>query len=400
MPDDAAEDDTPVCEHCDGPEDECNLCDNCGECEDSSCDCCSDCGCMYCECCGTCGYAGDSCECCSECGRESDHYCSDCGDYYCGYTECPCHDGPLLGYGSVPDQVLFRRIMLHGVPFDYSRDTSGSRYPIAPDDAPYLGLEIEAEVPYGEVSEIVDIWQASGLGWSSYDGSLSNGAECKTHPSTYEFLAQSELASVLRNMGERGARAWNYPSTGLHIHVSKLAFASKSHMWKFAHVHSKCFVDELVTMAGREGHTEYCRFPHETDSKAYLIDSRTGDCLYDRHNRVQYVPETPTRIIAGKVYKNNRSVAVNVNEDTIELRYWKGSLHPRQVLGAAAVETALIDYTRGLTVADVNACPDWDHFVTWSTANLPMGQLLHISELAAARGVSFSCKTKTLRKGN
>ena len=360
----------------------CPICDNCSE--SRRCECCHDCGNQYCTCCGTCGRDRDSgdCECCSECGSSENHYCSDCDGYTCN-DSCDCNSGPILSYGHNPDEVEFRS---HNDTIEL-RCYSGD-YPDAPDDMPYLGLEIECEAAHCNAGDVAKMWQDSGLGWSSYDGSLSDGAECKTHPSTYAYLRDSNLASTLTKMGDLGARAWGYSSCGLHIHISRKAFASKSHQWRFAHLHVACLQNELIVLAGRKGVTHYCQFPHETNNETHLMDGR-GNYVRDADNNYVRVKEMPTGVIAGKHAKMGRSVAVNVEEKTLEMRYWKGSLNPKSVLGAAAVEDGLIQYTRNMPFAVIRDNPTWDDFTLWAKDNLDQQQNTHIRDLCQARGVDY-----------
>lgn len=397
-----------TCVTCDQVEEDCDCCGTCLL-SAANCECCERCGGVLwigvdriyratgryvteCDCCGECENTREECTCCSECGGTTDHYCSECDGYTC--YGCECGQSGLLSYGSVPDDIEWR-----------SSNAAiwtpcHRRYPTAPDKEPYLGLEIECEAIKADVSEITAIWTNSGLGWSSHDGSLSQGAECKTHPSTYEWLAQSNLANTLVSMGRVGARAWDHESCGLHIHISKSAFTNRAHQWRFAHLHVACFQHELMRLAARRGITHYCKFPHEASAgRSAMVVPHTHRYEQDRLGDRVYQQETPTKIIAGKQVKFDRSVAVNVNDYTIELRYWKGSLHPRHVLGAAAIEDALYQYSQNMTFDQVKAKPTWATFTLWTCDNLPQTQVDHIEQLCNARSVCFTRPT-TMKVGN
>jgi hypothetical protein len=354
-------DDWAACEHCGACESCHNVCEVCEDCTASpACSCCTDCYQLYCECCGVCGNAPDMCECCRECCGGEDHYCPECDGYTC--SGCYCTSENMLGYGEVPDFVEYRGIdgtilldCYHG-------------YPPAPDCQPYFGMELEVEAVHGDQSTIVDIWNDSGHGWCTYDGSLSRGAECKTHPTVYEKL-RIWLPPVLPKLREAGARAWGYDSCGLHLHLSRASFKSPSHQWRFSYLHVRAFRRELIQLAGRESH--YAQFPGAGRTEARPYDT-----------------ETPMQIVAGKTYKTAREVAVNVNEETIELRFWKGNLNPVYVVGAIALEHALWQYSRVLNSRDIQDT-DWDAFSTWAAENLSLEQFNDILALCDNRNVRF-----------
>jgi hypothetical protein len=200
-------------------------------------------------------------------------------------------------------------------------------------------------------------------------------------------------------MVTEGARAWGHSSCGLHIHVSREAFASKSHQWRFAHIHASVLNKELEKIAGRKGITHYCAFPHESGAKAPLVDPR-GRQIITRDPRTgreiyEEALELPQKIIAGKQMKYGREVAVNVNEQTIELRFWKGSLNPNTVLGAAAIEDALIQWTRNMPFSVIKAVPTWIDFMIWCKSNVDAEQFDHIANLAQARGITSGSSTET-----
>jgi len=373
---------------------DCSICEICDRCDSHpSCDCCHECNLESCMCCENCGgIREDTCECCSYCGEPYNHECDECGGYECrdGRRGCRCNQA-IMGYGDVPNSVDFRA--MRGDKAESVTLNCNDYYPTAPDTAPYLGLEVECEAYSGSADEIATTWNESGLGWSTHDGSLSDGAECKTHPTTYQYLRQSNFSDTLRAMVRQGARAWGHSSCGLHIHVSTSAFSGKAHQWRFAFLHASALNMELEKIAGRKGKTGYCRFPHEGGDQAPLMDRRTGDYVRTgatRSSRGDYVyaPEYPQKIIAGTQAKQGREVAVNVNEQTIELRFWKGSLNPETVLGAAAIEDALIKWSKNMPFSVIKKMPTWIEFMLWSHENLDETQYNHIAKLAQARGIT------------
>jgi hypothetical protein len=203
------------------------------------------------------------------------------------------------------------------------------------------------------------------MGWSTHDGSLGNGAECKTHPSTYEWLKRDDrLVTACESLISVGARSWAYDTCGLHAHVSLASFSRASAVYRFTWLQVSAFREQCQALAGRVG--------------AAYAQWHGG-----------YV-QSPLRVISGKEGKRDRSVAVNVNDDTIELRYWKGCLTPSSVIGQCAFIDALVQYAPTFKDAEaVNKSVSWDAFGRWTQENLAPSQVHDIAQLCANRDVPF-----------
>lgn len=320
---------------------------------------------------------------CSECGtrteRERAHFCPTCRTYRCGAIGidsngsmvcqyCRRNGATQLGYGAVPNRVMFRRSGSVRT-FDTSNRERGNRYPSAPDAYPYLGLELETEMGsnryHSAVSDVVTAWFKSGMGWATHDGSLRNGTECKTHPSTYEWLRRDDrLANACRDVIAAGAEAWPHESTGLHTHVNLAALGSPSNVYRFTWLQVTALRDQCVALAGRNGR-EHATWPHDGG-------------------------QSPLPVIAGKAAKGSRGVALNVNTDTLELRYWKGTLSPQSVIGQCAFIDALIRFAPMFTDKDATAkSVTWDMFCEWCDSNLSRSHVRDIAGLCANRNVPF-----------
>lgn len=328
--------------------------------------------------------------------RESSHYCVVCNAWRCGDMRsrrtrngrtvwrcmvCARNGAALMSYGAVPNVVIFRS---HRGVRSFNTDGERHSYPHAPDDALYLGLELETELDgtpgssgddddyddddyygSGEVDGIVTAWHATGLGWSTSDGSLRNGAECKTHPSTYQWLRRDDrLRLACFRLVDAGARAWSFDSTGLHTHVSMAAFARPSLLYRFAWLQVSAMRRECERLSGRQN-AHYAMWPG-----------------------ANY--QSPLPILAGKEGKRDRSVALNVNADTLELRYWKGTVTGSSVIGQCAFIDALYQYAPVFADSDATGGNvNWDTFSTWATRALPASQVRDIAQLCANRHQSF-----------
>lgn len=414
--------------------------------------------------CNYCGYRADSgnctCQPCSGCftpvPNPDYHRCIGCDGWTCDGS-CTCQLRRILNYSHVPPVVTYRSLdpvgddSVQRFPVG-ERRSRNNRYPSPPDSSPFLGLELEWECPgNGNPASVAEAWGMSGHGWTTSDGSLASGAESKTHPSTYAYLAKAGLSDTLREMVDRGARSWAHASTGLHTHLSRAAFARKSHEYVFAWLQVVAFRPQCEQLAGRQN-AGYARWPRppvpaetvtnpqpthphlpsdltESEMVTYLNnvdpsqepmaqrprrdafgrytgapyitmsrESLMAHFYQERMRRWQYTSnhqnryaESPLPIIQGRRTKENRSVAINVNDGTIELRYWKGTLCPESVLGQCAFIDGLYRYALNHRVTpSTRESLNWEHFGTWCGEHLPDTQAQHIADLCATRSVAFA----------
>lgn len=350
-----------VCNYVDGQHSsDCVECRDCGDRVDRFADRCSTCRSCF-NCC-SCYY----CPACEDRYRHSDAMCGSCD--YCNSC-CECSDnGPIHDYNYSPDEITFHAVGADG---RIKTKYTASR---APDAATYLGLEIETEAVHGDPESIAQIWVDSPFGYAKHDGSLSDGVECVTHPYTYQALRVNDLGATLARLAKSGARAWGTNTCGLHIHVSRRAFAHRSHMWRFVRALDS-LQNELIQLAGRHS-TEWA--PWATDSPDY-------------HGRYGYSDRPrATKVVAGKATNGTRYRAINMaNRHTIELRFWRGSLNPIHVLGAAAVTDALVEWTRTMTFRTVRQGLTWSDFYMWAADHMTGQQFDDITALAVRRGFAL-----------
>lgn len=352
-----------ICRSCDRCMDccECLHCVNCGV-THSLCDTCQRCqgdGCFGCDCrwCNNCESYMRRNTACRRCG-----YCSNCCEGDCGRIHSYSYDPDYVTFISDDDVVTTETFQ-------------------APDGKPYLGLEIETEAVHCSAVSIAKIWEGSGLGYGKSDGSLNDGVECVTHPITYRAMLDLDLEGTLKAMYKQGARAWDTGTCGLHVHVSRKAFKNKAHMWRFCLAIQENSTD-LVKLSGRNSE-EWASW--QMSKQPVKQRNYYGDMT-------EYWPRpaAPTKVIAGKANAQDRPryCAVNLlNDETIELRFWRGSVRPATVLGVAAVVDALIQWTAKLTLRDVSRGVQFTRFIGWCQDNLDETQWQHILGLLKARGM-------------
>lgn len=244
----------------------------------------------------------------------------------------------------------------------------------------YFGIEVETEV-WGDLGEAA---RAIGMETSFYlknDSSIGantrrKGFEVVSHPHTLDAWMTPDnpmiryLEDIRRNFT---ARSWDAESScGLHIHISRAGFGSGAHTHRFLSlVYSNAI--EMSKLGGRKG-SSYAKF-----SDVYKFDD------YGR----------PYRDFRDKIHNHRmteRYSAVNtLNRETIELRWFQGTLKRDGILANIQLAHAMVEYTRYLTVAQVReGALRWDRFAHWVTSMGTYPQLA--DKIARLDSVSLSVK--------
>jgi thymidylate synthase ThyX len=175
-----------------------------------------------------------------------------------------------------------------------------------------FGVELEVETytsPKSVYEEIKDIIEDEF--YVEKDGSLINGFEIISKPFSYNYMVKNlentfeELADELENYINSDTN-----SNGMHIHMTK-----KNYQHTFNMV---CLVEyyqaELTTLANREGRSlkRWAKFLFEKEDKDLLN----------------------LRMIESEMDYDYRYLALNIsNEKTIEVRIFRASNNPMEILG-------------------------------------------------------------------
>lgn len=249
---------------------------------------------------------------CTSCADDC-RWCDSCEMHFTSSGDCDCEstrgNSRIMSYTYRPRAQFGWILETDG---DLSTVTARSR-------VPFMGFELEIEITDGNLSEILDTLDQSfaGRAYYKHDGSLSNGFEIVTHPMT--LAAHKELIdwSFAEKLVRLGARSFRTETCGLHVHVSRSAFRTATHLALFQHMFTKN-QSEMERLAGRSA-TSWARF---STMQGNIVKS-----------------------IKGQVYRD-RYEAVNVtNSNTIEVRIFRGSIKRERILMALGLVDAVFHYT-------------------------------------------------------
>ena len=172
------------------------------------------------------------------------------------------------------------------------------------------------------------------------DGSLSNGFEIVTHPMTLDYAMNHLKWGGITALKRMGFESWSASTCGLHIHMSRNAFADDKHLFKFVKFIYSNRVD-LVKFVGRE--STYAKFGLDNFVSSWMD--------YDTGVRTQ---NSLMKMLKNKDTNNDRYCAVNIqNAHTVELRFFKPSLNVTTVQAALQFCKASFDYTEMLTTREI-----------------------------------------------
>ena len=200
----------------------------------------------------------------------------------------------------------------------------------------YFGVELEVEAEdndtdvYRYAEQVNEFF--NGRAYCKHDGSLDNGFEIVTHPHSFTEWQRLDL-SILRQLSRNGFRSWDNTNCGLHVHISRTAFKNKDHELKF----QKLIYDNATMVQAIAGRvSQYANFN-------------------DKGNLVAKVKEgQPTE----------RFSAVNsLNDATLEVRIFRGSLNAKRVKSAVEFLRASIEYTRDLKIKPKQNPLSWFRFM-------------------------------------
>lgn len=271
---------------------------------------------------------------CSDCIDTHAYECDDCGqdcwegdDHYCE-SDDDDDDGnsPIHSYSYRPSPAFFGK----------------GKY--------YLGFELEVETRNSSRYEGAELAQ-NVFGAHVYlkdDGSLNDGFEIVTHPHTLTEYQTNFNWAGLNKLKNQGLRSWNTSTCGLHVHVSRTAFDVEGVRLSY----------EQRILRRQAHELRFMKLIYDNERQVCRIAGRSGNHYATFSDKGKLI-----RKVKNGVQENGRYSAINTeNDDTLEVRVFKGSLRPERVLSALEFVTASVEYTRDLPINGKNNALSWLRF--------------------------------------
>ena len=288
--------------------------------------------------------------------------CKDSGCSYCGECET-CLENQAHNREYIETHSFITDTCFRGYHND-NHDQFKSLLLRLPNEHPYLyyGIEVEVEFDSSCVSvnerddyydedeydedgssewELEDILTefsniTEGMFVYEHDGSLENGVECISRPTSYAYWTHPDTVKKLEKgfefLRSKGAYVHQPDSNGLHIHISRKFFdcgstklpdrimAYQGFDWLF-----QKFQPEIEKLGGRK-YTHYCQ------SKAEKL---RRSLIEDNYNMRQYNVEAEIKCKlkkGGRLPEGDHYSAVNLTSNTIEARVFKSTTDYKKIL--------------------------------------------------------------------
>jgi hypothetical protein len=218
---------------------------------------------------------------CDYCGAfvDRDYACYTDDSCYCE-TCCSDDDAELYDHSYTPDYVFYGK-------------TSENLY---------FGIELEIE-NNDDSDYLSDINETNRILYAKSDGSLDNGIEIVSHPTTFDYFNENfnTVWNPILDSKNHGYRSYNTTTCGIHIHISKKAF-STLHLYKFM------------------------KFFYMNDKFIRTISQRNSELL-DEWASNGATGDNIIKKAKNKIGNENRYSAINLQPyNTVEVRIFRGTL--------------------------------------------------------------------------
>ena len=279
---------------------------------------------------------------CEGCYDNNTYECENCGEMQWRYNDHDCSeddDSLIHSYSYRPSPYFFGNGKYH---FGFELEVEARR------NSRYDGARIVTNYLGGRV-------------YIKDDGSLSDGFEIVTHPHTLETYHNEFDWKVLDTLREEGYRSWNTSTCGLHVHVSRTAFGNGD-PWAYP------LSDEERSrrILSRQAHElRFMKLIYDNQRQVERIAGRSNNSyatFEDKGNLVR-------KIKLGHQNSGRYSAINTENDETIEIRVFKGSLRKERVLSAIEFVHACVEYTRTVKVTSKNHALSWLKFTGYISNN-------------------------------
>ena len=221
----------------------------------------------------------------------------------------------------------------------------------------YYGMELEVTSSNSRSTLNMVQKRVGNLAYLKEDGSVY-GFELVTHPMSYAFFTENFPWDLLPALKKAGCSI-DGSTNGIHIHVSRQAFSSPSHLFRWMK-----FIYRNQRDCERIARRQQSRWGSFSESgrKAQKVHADIQRLKKADNIRWTFLADGTTR---------NRYNAINTqNAATLEVRIFASTLRPERAKQALQLVAGSVEYTRQLRAHDVCASEGW----TWRAFSQWLGQ--------------------------
>jgi hypothetical protein len=283
---------------------------------------------------------------CDYCLRDNYNWCESCEEYSHNDYPCDCSDSSNL-------ISSYSRDMKNDIHFYISKGLMTSR---EPSGTVVTGFENEMECVEGDLHECAEL--AHNL-FSPHgcilkeDGSISHGFELVTSPMTLQYAQDVFPFESMRELANAGMRSSMTETCGLHVHINKGYFDRRpTSMYRFMAMFHRN--NEVWQKLGGRKNSSYARWNED-----------------EQERMIEYVKYAASQGIHGLRNNYERYVAINLqNRNTIELRFFKGTLRPLALQARIEAVHAVAEYSVATrNTGSIKSAYDWERFRNWTVSN-------------------------------
>lgn len=223
-------------------------------------------------------------------------------------------------------------------PYNYLPDQFYFNHSANNADNLYLGIELEIDKGgrNDDVAKFIIDFLGKYSCYIKHDGSLENGMEIVTHPSTLEFHKSLPYENLFKDLSEKGYKSHDTVTCGYHIHVNRNFFGENPttqdlNITKILYLLEKHW-DKVKIIARRDSNGYSKRFHmKENDSMFDLLVKAKGE------------------------YSSKYNMINLQHPDTIEFRMFKGTLKYETFIATMEFVCNLVYLCKEIQLEDIQS---------------------------------------------
>lgn len=273
------------------------------------------------------------CHYCKDCFDERYFYCDDCDNLFLR-TNDECYDGLCAScyhrnnsiikcYDFKPDPIFFGNKMV--------KDRNYSEKKL------FFGFELEVEnysttYEHEEIARDIHDNVNEKLFYYKEDDSLDCGFEVISHPMNFHYIkndGKKYITAMLKKLRDNDCKSYNTETCGMHVHITK------------------SYIGNLMIY-------KILKFFYENQKFIVKISTRKFNNL-EKYATLNDKNDNRSIITKAKSKSSNRYVAVNlINNGTLEIRIFRGTLNERSFYRNLEFCHALIMFNEKHSIKDIN----------------------------------------------